>query len=118
MSEPKAFRRFAQAAQKWRDLVERRRAHFIDLQTSGRWRHYYTQARFLALLQEAIDLSEVWAAMAPQLEVALVPEKPALGLDPGPEPEPVFRQGHAQSEAKGVPAADAVPPERLRRPAA
>ena len=34
-------------AQKWRDLAERRRAHFIDLYRSGRWKHYYTNEEFL-----------------------------------------------------------------------
>jgi uncharacterized repeat protein (TIGR03809 family) len=61
MPEPKAFRRFAQAAEKWRDLVEKRSAHFVDLHKSGRWRLYYSEAEFLALLREAVELAISWA---------------------------------------------------------
>jgi hypothetical protein len=68
MPEPQALRRFAQAAQKWRELIEKRSAYFVELHASGRWKHYYTEARSLALLREAVGLAERWAEMAPRLE--------------------------------------------------
>jgi hypothetical protein len=52
------LRRFAQATQKWRDLVEKRSAYFVELHASGRWKHYYTEARSLALLREAVGLAD------------------------------------------------------------
>ena len=84
MPEPQAFRRFAQAAQRWRDLVERRSVHFVELQASGRWKHYYTEARILALLQEAVGLAERWVKMAPRPE------------DPGAPPPNVERVAEPQ----------------------
>jgi uncharacterized repeat protein (TIGR03809 family) len=65
MPEPKAFHRFAQVARRWRDLIDRRSAHFVDLHRSGRWRLYYSEAEFLALLREAVKLAEAWADIAP-----------------------------------------------------
>ena len=79
MPEPLAFRRFAQTALKWRELIDRRCAHFIDLHRSGRWKHYYNEAQFLALMREAVDLAEAWSELAPRPEEA-VPASPALGL--------------------------------------
>jgi uncharacterized repeat protein (TIGR03809 family) len=66
MTEPQAFRRFAQTAQKWRDLVDQRCAHFIELHKSGRWKHYYDEAQFLLLMREAVDLAETWSRIAPR----------------------------------------------------
>jgi len=44
-------------AQKWRALAERRRAHFVELYDSGRWKHYYNETQFLCRLREAIRLT-------------------------------------------------------------
>ena len=53
-----------QAAQKWRGLAERRRAHFIELFSSGRWKHYYGERQFLELLRDAVRASAQWAEIA------------------------------------------------------
>jgi hypothetical protein len=79
MTEPQAFRRFARTALKWRELIDRRCAHFIDLHRSGRWKHYYDEAQFLALMREAVDLAEAWSELAPQPEDA-APASPDLTL--------------------------------------
>jgi uncharacterized repeat protein (TIGR03809 family) len=65
MTEPHAFRQFAQIARRWRDLVDQRCAHFVELHRSGRWKHYYDEAQFLLLMREALDLAETWARIAP-----------------------------------------------------
>jgi uncharacterized repeat protein (TIGR03809 family) len=52
-------------AQKWRALAERRRAHFLELYDSGRWKRYYSETQFLYRLREAIRLSERWIEIAP-----------------------------------------------------
>jgi len=57
-------------AQKWRALAERRRAHFLELCDTGRWRHYYSETQFLYRLREAIRLSERWAEIAPPADEA------------------------------------------------
>src|SRR5262249_5348 len=54
-----------EVAQKWRALAERRCAHFFELYYSGRWKHYYSEERFLYRMREAIRLSERWAEIAP-----------------------------------------------------
>ena len=54
-----------EVAQKWRALAERRCAHFLELYYSGRWKHYYSEERFLYRMREAIRLSERWAEIAP-----------------------------------------------------
>jgi uncharacterized repeat protein (TIGR03809 family) len=54
-----------QVAQKWRGLAERRRAHFVALFHSGRWKHYYSEQQFLDSLREAVRMSERWAEIAP-----------------------------------------------------
>jgi uncharacterized repeat protein (TIGR03809 family) len=53
------------AARKWRALAERRRAHFVQLYHSGRWKRYYSEEQFLVRLREAIRVSERWAEIAP-----------------------------------------------------
>ena len=79
MTEWQSARRLAQTAQKWRDLVNLRCAHFIELHKSGRWTHYYDEARFLALMREAVDLAERWAVIAPRPDDAAAAEpKPAV----------------------------------------
>jgi uncharacterized repeat protein (TIGR03809 family) len=55
-------------ALKWRDLAERRRAHFIDLYRSGRWKHYYTDVEFMAEMRAADALARRWAKIAPTPE--------------------------------------------------
>ena len=56
------------AALKWRNLAERRRAHFVELYKTGRWKHYYTDAEFRADLRLAIAIAERWAKIAPKQE--------------------------------------------------
>jgi uncharacterized repeat protein (TIGR03809 family) len=53
-----------QVAQKWRRLAERRRAHFVELFHSGRWKHYYSEQQFLESLRAAVRASERWAEIA------------------------------------------------------
>jgi uncharacterized repeat protein (TIGR03809 family) len=62
-----------EVAHKWRALAERRRAHFVDLYHSGRWKHYYSEEQFLRRLREAIRLSERWAEIAPPAQEGAPP---------------------------------------------
>lgn len=57
-------------ARRWRALVERRRAHYIELYRTGRWRHYYTEQEFLTCVREVAAEIESWDALAgPELSV-------------------------------------------------
>jgi uncharacterized repeat protein (TIGR03809 family) len=66
MSAPSPAHALDEVALKWRVLAERRKAHFIELYQSGRWKRYYTEERFLLRLREAIRTSERWAEIAPR----------------------------------------------------
>ena len=68
MPDPQAFGRFAQASQKWRELVEKRSLHFVELHASGRWRRHYSEEQFFTLLREALELAELWAHISPRPE--------------------------------------------------
>jgi uncharacterized repeat protein (TIGR03809 family) len=62
-------------AQKWRSLAERRRAHFVELFRSGRWRRYYSEEQFLHRLREAIRVSDRWAEIAQSAAADVQPEQ-------------------------------------------
>ena len=68
MPESNKARRYTDAAQKWRDLIERRCAHFVELHASGRWKHYYTEPEFRLRLREVAQLVERWKGLAPRAE--------------------------------------------------
>jgi hypothetical protein len=60
-----AARRFAETAQKWRNLIDRRCAQLVELQRTGAWRYYYDEAQFLQVMSEALALTERWRELAP-----------------------------------------------------
>jgi hypothetical protein len=70
-----------EVARKWRALVERRRAHFVELYQSGRWKRYYSEEQFLDHLREAIRASERWAEIAPSPARAGSVEEARSGAD-------------------------------------
>ena len=49
---------------KWHELAERRRAHFVELYDTGRWRRYYDESEFVAQMREVVQLSETWARLS------------------------------------------------------
>jgi uncharacterized repeat protein (TIGR03809 family) len=53
-------------ALKWRSLIERRRAHFVDLYLSGRWKRYYSEEQFLASFRETMSIADRWTEIAPK----------------------------------------------------
>jgi uncharacterized repeat protein (TIGR03809 family) len=55
----------SEITQKWRDLAEKRRAYFVELYSSGRWKHYYTEEQLLARTREAMRLAETWERLSP-----------------------------------------------------
>jgi hypothetical protein len=55
------FRLSAETTRKWHALAERRRAYFIELYRSGRWRRYYSEDAFLAHMREVMEGVENWA---------------------------------------------------------
>jgi hypothetical protein len=51
-------------ARSWLALVERRQRNFVELCTTGRWRHYYTQAQLLDEVRKVLHLRAEWARLA------------------------------------------------------
>ena len=49
---------------KWRDLAEKRRLSFVELQRNGRWKLYYTEAQFILRMGQVSELSQIWAKLA------------------------------------------------------
>ena len=64
MLDRRPSRPLDQVALKWRDIAERRRAHFVQLYDSGRWKLYYTEEQFITRMREAIKLAERWASIS------------------------------------------------------
>jgi uncharacterized repeat protein (TIGR03809 family) len=84
MSERQPARALDQVAQKWRDLADRRRAHFVELYHSGRWKHYYSEEQFLHRMREAIRATESWALIAPRPADTTAAEQPAPDASEAP----------------------------------
>jgi uncharacterized repeat protein (TIGR03809 family) len=55
------FRLSIENTRKWHALAERRRAYFVELYRSGRWRRYYGEEAFLAHLRAVMQNVEQWA---------------------------------------------------------
>lgn len=55
---------------KWHDLAEKRRAHLIDLYETGRWKHYYSESQFVALMRETVQLADDWSRLAAPRQAA------------------------------------------------
>ncbi|HTS39462.1 MAG TPA: hypothetical protein VMH84_02825 [Xanthobacteraceae bacterium] len=64
--QPLANQALNSAAIKWRNLIERRRAHFIDLYLTGRWKHYYSEEQFQARFRDAMSVADRWTEIAPK----------------------------------------------------
>jgi uncharacterized repeat protein (TIGR03809 family) len=71
---------------KWRDLAERRHAHYLDLYKSGRWKRYYTEEQFRIELTTAINIAERWASIAPRPEERSQP-RTVRKVEPAARPE-------------------------------
>lgn len=51
-------------ARRWLTIAERRRDDLVELYRSGRWRRYYSEAEFLAVMRRAKADVDSWAALA------------------------------------------------------
>lgn len=74
-------RPYEEVSRKWRDLAERRREHFVDLYDSGRWKLYYSEAKFIEEMREVVKAAEAWAKIAPRDEPASEPSAPTERRD-------------------------------------
>jgi uncharacterized repeat protein (TIGR03809 family) len=80
MTDRPAFREFGKIAERWLDLAERRRDHFSELYSSGRWRRYYEEDGFLAQAREVARICDRWASIV-ERHRQLLPE-PEVPVEP------------------------------------
>ncbi len=66
---------------RWRVLAQQRLDHLIELYQSGRWKLYYKEQDFLAMVQEARGALKVWEQLAPPDPVLDKPVEVALAQD-------------------------------------
>ena len=66
LAHPRSVLSLDPIARKWRNLVDRRRAHFVELYLTGRWKHYYSEEQFLASFRDAMSVAERWTEIAPK----------------------------------------------------
>ena len=82
LSMREASRKWQAIGLKWRDLAERRANHHVELFQSGRWKHYYTDERFLFEMRDAILLAQRWSKICAVAEPQALPEPAAVLPDP------------------------------------
>ncbi len=80
MSAGLSPRPYDSIARRWCDLAVRRRAHFLELYDSGRWKLYYDEEQFLARMREAVASVEIWAQLA--AKQAAIARQPGLSANP------------------------------------
>lgn len=51
-------------SRKWHALAVQRRDYLAELYESGRWRRYFTEQDFLALMRDTVKSVENWEALA------------------------------------------------------
>jgi uncharacterized repeat protein (TIGR03809 family) len=80
MSKPVQPGPFDSLSHRWHALAERRRAHFVELYDSGRWKHYYTQEQFVIEMREAVKAAEEWERIAKRAPNAIAADAMAKTL--------------------------------------
>lgn len=55
---------YAELIEKWRSLAARRKAYFVQLYESGRWRLYYSQEAFVVAMREVVAVAQAWEDLA------------------------------------------------------
>ena len=50
---------------RWRILAQKRLDHPVEIYESGRWKLYYDEPEFLAMIQETRSALKVWHELAP-----------------------------------------------------
>lgn len=65
LAPPRALLSLDPIALKWRNLVDRRRAHLVDLYLSGRWKRYYSEEQFRDCFRDTMTIAERWNEIAP-----------------------------------------------------
>jgi hypothetical protein len=67
--------RLDRITRQWCDLAERRLQYYTELYRSGRWRRYYTEERFVVVMNEVAKTVANWRALADRMA------PPAAGND-------------------------------------
>jgi uncharacterized repeat protein (TIGR03809 family) len=91
MTIPFDASRYQQTLERWRVLAERRLEHMTHLYDTGRWRRYFNEEQFLAIVRDARACVDVWRKIAPEqatvAQLFAVPDEPVPVRTP-PPPSP------------------------------
>jgi hypothetical protein len=82
MVDGQAYRAFNETADKWRRLAEKRRDYYLEMQRNGRWKRYYSEAKFALQLREANAVVDFWLGIIDPAVVELPDDRPAPILPP------------------------------------
>ena len=82
MTNRPALRELIKISEKWRNLAEKRRDYFSELDRSDRWEFYYDQHQLRAQIREAAEICDRWKKVIEDLWRAVsVLEAPAIDRD-------------------------------------
>jgi len=62
--------RYQHVLERWRVLAERRLEHMTELYETGRWRHYFSEEKFLGIVRETRASLDAWERLAPKNTLA------------------------------------------------
>ena len=68
MTAPFDATRYQRTLERWRVLADRRLEHMTLLYDTGRWRRYFTEEKFLAIIRETKHAADQWHRLAPTAE--------------------------------------------------
>jgi uncharacterized repeat protein (TIGR03809 family) len=63
-------------------LAEKRRDYYLEMQRNGRWKRYYSEAKFALQLREANAVVDFWLGIIDPAVVELPDDRPAPILPP------------------------------------
>lgn len=115
MPDARDFQLSPQVAAKWHALTVKRRDYLAQLYQSGRWRRYFDEETFVALMREAVQSVERWAALArigeagPDNVADLHPAAPTKADSETPTQAPPIAATAEAAEAADEPADTALP---------
>lgn len=91
MTTPFDASQYQRVLERWRALAERRLEHITLLYETGRWRRYFSEEQFIAVIRETRAAVEAWRKIAPEratvAQLFEMSDEPALArTQPPPSP--------------------------------
>lgn len=84
MTAPFDALRYQRTLERWRVLADRRLEHMTLLYDTGRWRRYFTEDKFLAIIRETKEAADQWHRLAPAERFAHEADEALGRIQPAP----------------------------------